>query len=161
MKMCWECNTEKPECEFPSLWLADECGPRHSYCRPCVAARTKIWSDNNRDKIAARHKINKKPNQDRYRAKKRDFADKCKDILCMDCGNKFPPLCMDFDHVRGEKTANISEMVYASKYSMDTLRTEIEKCEVVCANCHRLRTSQNGWGLNHRDKEQQSLLGVN
>lgn len=61
-----------------------------------------------------------------------------KDKPCMDCGNKFPPICMDFDHVRGKKVANISKLARAGK--IDEALKEIEKCDLVCANCHRLRT---------------------
>lgn len=60
-----------------------------------------------------------------------------KDIPCKDCDQKFPPYCMDFDHVNGEKTANISEM---KSYSMDRILDEIAKCDLVCSNCHRIRT---------------------
>jgi hypothetical protein len=46
---------------------------------------------------------------------------------------------MDFDHV-GEKTAEVSKYVYTSGTA--TLLAEIERCDVVCANCHRIRTQQ-------------------
>ena len=46
---------------------------------------------------------------------------------------------MDFDHVKGNKDRAISVMV-GQKVSKDRILREIEKCELVCANCHRLRT---------------------
>jgi len=58
---------------------------------------------------------------------------------CRDCGRVFPPYVMDFDHV-GEKTGEASNYVYTSGTA--TLLTEIERCDVVCANCHRIRTQQ-------------------
>lgn len=45
---------------------------------------------------------------------------------------------MDFDHVRGSKVGNVSEMLGST--SLADLLMEIAKCDVVCANCHRLRT---------------------
>jgi hypothetical protein len=54
---------------------------------------------------------------------------------CMDCGQSFPFPCMDFDHVRGVKKKDVS-----SCNTLATVKTEIAKCDVVCANCHRLRT---------------------
>ena len=45
---------------------------------------------------------------------------------------------MDFDHVRGEKVANVSSIW--SRKSWEAVLEEVAKCEVVCANCHRLRT---------------------
>lgn len=58
---------------------------------------------------------------------------------CIDCGIEYPPYVMDFDHVRGEKLGTISQMIGVPK---DKLEAEINKCEVVCANCHRERTHQ-------------------
>ena len=58
---------------------------------------------------------------------------------CMDCGGRFPPECMDFDHVRGEKRDGVARMF---DYSPALLEAEIAKCELVCANCHRIRTKR-------------------
>lgn len=60
----------------------------------------------------------------------------------MDCGGTFDPVCMDFDHRPGElKLFNIAAWrQYSAKVTTAKLLTEIAKCDVVCANCHRLRT---------------------
>ncbi len=60
-----------------------------------------------------------------------------KSVPCMDCGNTFPPECMDFDHVRGVKKFRIS---YCLTSSEKVLLAEMAKCEIVCSNCHRIRT---------------------
>lgn len=62
-----------------------------------------------------------------------------KQAPCFDCGGRFHPDVMDFDHVRGSKTDNISNMVSRSR---EALETELAKCQLVCANCHRLRTNR-------------------
>lgn len=54
---------------------------------------------------------------------------------CIDCGLKYPPECMDFDHVRGKKLFTIGE-----RRRQSGLLAEIAKCDLVCANCHRIRT---------------------
>ena len=64
---------------------------------------------------------------------------------CMDCGRKYPYYVMDFDHARGVKVLSISQMVRQAK-SVEDIETEIAKCDIVCANCHRERT--------HRRSEQ-------
>jgi hypothetical protein len=47
---------------------------------------------------------------------------------------------MDFDHVRGRKHKNVMELIPTlSKKKIDE---EIAKCEIVCSNCHRIRTHQ-------------------
>jgi hypothetical protein len=59
---------------------------------------------------------------------------------CADCGQVFPdrPEVMDFDHLR-DKEFQIAQLV-ARGALPETLMKEIEKCEIVCANCHRTRT---------------------
>jgi hypothetical protein len=68
-----------------------------------------------------------------------------KDVPCADCGRRYPPFVMDFDHRNGEdKTGNISAM--APRWSWSKIAAEVAKCDVVCANCHRMRTARrSGW----------------
>lgn len=99
----------------------------------------------------AHYHNNPQPYKDRARARTKELrllVEKAKDVACLDCGVKYPSFVMDFDHVRGEKVMNISAMVTRG-FSVKKLLEEIDKCDVVCANCHRLRTfappSPNGW----------------
>lgn len=62
-----------------------------------------------------------------------------KEQPCADCGGKFAAVCMDFDHVRGEKSFNIAAGVRWK--STEALLAEMSKCDLVCANCHRVRTA--------------------
>ncbi len=59
---------------------------------------------------------------------------------CVDCGEP-DPIVLEFDHVRGEKKAAISQLV-AQCNAIATIQKEIDKCEVRCANCHRRKTSK-------------------
>jgi hypothetical protein len=56
---------------------------------------------------------------------------------CADCGWRGHPAALDLDHVRGDKVCGVAQMY---TYSWDRVKQEIAKCEVVCANCHRIRT---------------------
>lgn len=58
---------------------------------------------------------------------------------CIDCGETDPRV-LEFDHVRGQKIITISELVRQAP-SHDRLMIELEKCEVRCVNCHRIKTS--------------------
>lgn len=58
---------------------------------------------------------------------------------CKDCGVSGPAEILSFDHVRGEKEFNIGQRWDVSRTRVDA---EIEKCEVVCHNCHALRTTK-------------------
>lgn len=70
--------------------------------------------------------------------KRRDFLNQLKNKPCIDCGETYDPECMDFDHV-GKKTKNVGNLVACS---MERILEEIKHCEVICANCHRLRTKK-------------------
>ena len=73
------------------------------------------------------------------RRQQRDFINAVKSVPCKDCGVAYPPWVMEFDHVRGQKLCNLSVLARKT-VSWETIKTEIAKCEVVCANCHRQRT---------------------
>jgi len=61
---------------------------------------------------------------------------------CVDCGET-DIVVLDFDHVRGTKRNKVTALVTAS---LNAVKTEIKKCEVRCANCHRRKTAaQLGW----------------
>ena len=57
---------------------------------------------------------------------------------CSDCGENYPYWIMDFDHLENKKF-NISRFS-REVCSLDIVKEEILKCEVVCSNCHRNRT---------------------
>lgn len=69
---------------------------------------------------------------------------KAKDAPCLDCGGRFPPECMDFDHIpeRGKKVTSVARA--ARRFSQKRFEEELAKCELVCANCHRIRTRERG-----------------
>lgn len=60
---------------------------------------------------------------------------------CADCGFRDYAGALDFDHVRGVKLFSVSKK---ANNRLETLMSEIEKCDVVCANCHRKRTAERG-----------------
>lgn len=59
---------------------------------------------------------------------------------CVDCGED-DLVVLDFDHVRGTKVKEVTEMV-RDGMSITNIRLEIEKCEIRCANCHRRVTAR-------------------
>lgn len=75
------------------------------------------------------------------RKRRRDFFNLLKlDRPCYDCGGVFPPEAMDWDHLPGSnKCFNIGANIYL--YSTEEVADEINKCQLVCSNCHRVRTT--------------------
>lgn len=64
---------------------------------------------------------------------------------CTDCGQYYHYSCMDFDHIRGNKINQVSQMIRGNLH-FSFIEEEISKCELVCANCHRLRTWRRKYG---------------
>lgn len=88
---------------------------------------------------AERHKALTKYRRDQQYAECRARICAAKSKPCADCGVLYPYYVMDFDHVRGEKLANVSSMA-TGRFKVSDIDAEIAKCDVVCANCHRVRT---------------------
>ena len=62
--------------------------------------------------------------------------------FCRDCGfsGKEYPEVLDFDHLR-DKKFEIS-MFHLYTNGIHKVKAEMEKCDLVCANCHRIRTAK-------------------
>ena len=67
-------------------------------------------------------------------------------IACADCGRSFPSYVMHWDHLPGlGKVESISTMV--GTRSREAVIEELKKCELICANCHILRTVRRSIGV--------------
>ncbi|HUH08184.1 MAG TPA: hypothetical protein VML96_10305 [Egibacteraceae bacterium] len=130
-KRCSRCDIPKPTADFLRRTGSHR---RQSYCSDCKADYQREWYRLNRE----RHMVRVKRLREQQSTVNRQIIETAKDVPCADCGMRYPPYVMDFDHVTGRKTRNVSQM--RSRASESQLRTEISKCEVVCANCHRVRT---------------------
>jgi hypothetical protein len=94
--------------------------------------------------LAAHYKDNKekyKKSSQQSREQRKEMIREAKNFPCQDCGIKYPPYVMQFDHVRGNKKFTIAGIASQGGYgSLEELLTEIAKCDIVCANCHMERT---------------------
>ena len=75
----------------------------------------------------------------RARASKKALINSLKSGPCTDCGNSYPPHVMDFDRL-SDKTEDVAKMS-GYRRSVQRIMTEVAKCELVCSNCHRIRTA--------------------
>ena len=132
-KRCPSCERQLPRQAFD---YRDAAHTRlQSYCRECAKVAWRDWygEPNNR-----KHHLSLVAKRRRRRIKRhRAIVREAKRQPCIDCGMTFPPEAMDFDHI-GLKKNEVSRLVYLS--GTDALLEEIKRCEVVCANCHRIRT---------------------
>ena len=65
---------------------------------------------------------------------------------CIDCGEMYPHYVLEFDHREGEEKLGSVSDLYA-KWGREVGLSEAKKCDIVCANCHKIRTynrNQNG-----------------
>lgn len=73
--------------------------------------------------------------------KKKAYLNQLKDKPCSDCGRTYPTYVMEFDHVpeKGKKKFTVAK---GGNWSLTkgALIDELAKCDVVCSNCHSIRT---------------------
>lgn len=131
-RRCPRCGVDQPLTDF-----GIRAGTRRptAWCRPCKAAYDRDWYRRKKDERAAATTVRNTS----VRARNRLLLERAKDVPCADCGKRYPPFVMDFDHVRGTKRANVS-LLAGSGATEAAIEAEIAKCDVVCANCHRERT---------------------
>lgn len=92
----------------------------------------------NKDKMKARAKIGR--DKQRQRIRMHILGVKA-NTPCVDCDILYPPQVMEFHHRDGEeKDGNVGDM-YQRAVSIERLQQEIDKCDLLCANCHRMRPS--------------------
>lgn len=110
---------------------------RAQHCTPCKAAYQAAWYQKNKESHYRKTRIHHK----RYLSDRKAFLDQIKaESGCVDCGIK-NPIVLDFDHIGGTKSYNISRG-RAMGLSKASLLIEIRKCQVRCANCHRIVTHE-------------------
>lgn len=106
-----------------------------TYCREC---QNVIDKENYRTSKKTRDRV--RANNILARINNRAFVlEYLKTNPCIDCGNN-NVLVLQFDHIV-DKKYDISYMTRCS-YSTSSIRKEIEKCEVRCANCHLIKTEE-------------------
>lgn len=107
--ICAKCKISKDESQF---------GRKNnkrlqSYCKPCLYEyQTKRWID------------------------RKIWAISYKGGRCNKCNQEFPYYVMDFHHI--DRTSKLYDWNKMRLVSMEKLKTELEKCILLCANCHRI-----------------------
>ncbi len=87
------------------------------------------------------HRLSVKQTQRKVTDVRKQIIWEAKNRPCADCGGWFNRWQMQFDHIKGNKRFNIGG---SYTRSIKDLVTEINKCEIVCANCHADRTYKQG-----------------
>jgi Zn-finger protein len=142
---CIICGIKKSKNKF--RWRYESLGIKVTRCKECDRIhRQKIYKQKSEKFIASR---------DRTRQKLRQITDGLRSKPCTDCKRKFPTYIMDFDHRDpSTKVDKVSSFVF--KGSLPLLMAEIAKCDVVCANCHKIRTHKRKQEKLHAKRESRS-----
>lgn len=141
---------------FPSLslssedmlnFLKEELELCELCCSNCHRKRTI-----SRYRYSARREHLENPLSKRLNAKSRYAYDYLTEKGCADCLST-DLMVLEFDHVKGLKVQNLSVMIRHNKYSLDEVKDEIDKCEVRCAVCHRIKTTSRQSGIETTEQE--------
>jgi hypothetical protein len=132
-KICYSCGgIEKDISEFNKNSKRKD--GLQTCCRECTRKnnnKSYIENPKRRAKIRNTNKLNVQRNKDYV-------LDYLKSHPCVDCGIS-NVIVLEFDHVRGIKVTEIANLIRG--YPLKRLINEIAKCDVRCANCHRIKTA--------------------
>lgn len=133
MRECATCHKLKDESEFNWRWKT--LGIRHPTCRECHQKYRRNWYESHKEE----HLENVYERKRKVIEEARQYV--WKYLLahpCAICGEKDPTV-LEFDHL-DEKKKDIALMA-GQGYSIAAIQKEINKCQVLCANCHRRKTA--------------------
>lgn len=129
-KVCGKCKLEKAASEF-SL----KNGSPQWQCKDCHRQYRKEHYKGKRSEYVERASKNRILYRNQY-------YEWLKEKSCVDCGTSDIRV-LELDHL-SDKSYSIASRV--GRVTLETLMKEIKKCEVVCCNCHRIRTvTRGGW----------------
>lgn len=133
---CTKCGSEVPNDNFS--YKNKKTGKRQSVCKTCTA----LYANAHYAKNAETYKRTSSLSNQKIRVRNKAWVHAQKvGRACVDCKGLFPAVCMDFDHREGtEKVDALSRMMITSMSSIKRMQKEILKCDLVCSNCHRIRT---------------------
>jgi hypothetical protein len=127
-KECGRCGETKPVEGFHRFRQ----GGYQAWCKPCRRTYDAAYHRANKARLAELKKKRRREVREWFRSLKEGRP-------CADCGGTFHPAAMQWDHLPGTiKAADLSNL--GKRGSPRRVIEEIAKCELVCANCHAVRT---------------------
>lgn len=124
-KTCSKCGKSQPVDNFAKNNSKPD--GLQGHCRKCKKVSDALHYQQNKDKQNERNKKNRQ----RYREEVSVYKKERGCLLC----DESEPCCLDFHHTDGDKEFSVSSMI--GQLGRDKLFVEIQKCVVVCSNCHR------------------------
>lgn len=135
IKICNRCKKEVDITQFRKRIRGSK-SQTQPYCLPCQREYDREYWKRTRTK---RNKL-KRISDKKLRQKNRQFTvNYLKNHSCVDCGES-DPVVLEFDH-RENKFDNISDLI-GKRIALKKIFSEIQKCDIRCANCHRRKTAK-------------------
>src|SRR6185369_6681821 len=121
-------------CKLPR-WIGDFAKRGEKRIAQCKLCKRKVWLRWYKANHA-RHVAYNKITQNAIKLRNKTFiAEYLKDKSCLDCGNK-DTVVLHFHHRDPKnKFSEVSTMSHRG-YSLENIVKEINKCDVLCSNCH-------------------------
>ncbi len=133
-KTCPKCALEKELILFPAKKKSKD--GRALWCRACFKANWDVRYYENHQHYRNSHNTSRKKIREENARKVFEYLT---NIPCINCGES-DPIVLEFDHRdRSDKIENISNLVTHSSWKR--IESEIRKCDVLCANCHRRKSA--------------------
>lgn len=133
MKKCSICKTEKEPVEYNKNKCKKD--GLSTVCRDCSGKRSRQYYQDN---LIEHRKTVRERNVRTRERNQQLFLEYLKQQKCTDCGTTDYRV-FEFDHIGNDKRCDVSILV-GGGWKWETIKQEIDKCEVVCCNCHRIRT---------------------
>lgn len=148
---CSNCECEKPRSEFWARNDRKNGKGVYSRCKSCCSEAYSRWRVLNLDKRKRDLQEWRKANPERIRRLYRDsdkqrrnttkdWVNELKKRPCVDCCGIFEPFVMDFDHRDPATKKYVVSFMVSKRMPREAILEEIAKCDLVCSNCHRIRT---------------------
>lgn len=134
MKLCPNCKKEKQDTEFGKKKNKSGSVSLQPYCRECNKKYHKTHYLSN----TKTYKDNEKERRKQYTLSNRTLLLEFFKSGCVDCGET-DLVVLECDHIADDKAFNIGDKM--RNVTPSTLQRELNKCQPVCANCHKKRTA--------------------
>ena len=133
MKKCGHCGREQPLAEFHRRGKGHQ-----AWCKTCRRAYDASYFRASRARLMARKR-------ERWEEIVQWHNELKASLPCVDCGGFFHHAAMTWDHLPGREKVN--EVSNLRRFSRNAVLAEIAKCELVCANCHAVRSFERRRGV--------------
>lgn len=152
MSRCWGCKQDHPVEFF--AWKNKKRHMRHKRCKNCTRAATKAHYIKYKDTYCKRAESARTDRRIDTRKKNYEYL---LQHPCIVCGET-DPIVLHFDHRDSKlKRKCVSQL---SGYGWKAIKAEIDKCDVLCANCHMRKTAKDFDYFKHRVAQEEPPVQI-